>query len=47
MKEMINTSFGPSKSFVKVFMCFSTLYSALPHNLINDKLVDLTSRMFT
>ena len=25
---------------------FSTLYTTLPHNFINDKLVDLTERIF-
>ena len=25
---------------------FSTLYTSLPHNLINDELIDLTERSF-
>ena len=28
------------------FLCFSTLYTTLPHNLIKDKRVDLIERIF-
>ena len=46
VKFKINLKLDISMPPLRLLMIFSTLYTALPHNLIKDKLNDLIERIF-
>ena len=45
-KFKINLKLEISMRSVCLLMIFSTLYTTLPHNLIKDKLIDLSEKTF-